>query len=79
MTESYAGSAQSYGVHCDSNVMIPSRDGVGLATDIYLPAIDGEAQPGPFPTLLERTPYDKASADNVAVCYIGTPLPGEDI
>lgn len=36
------------------DVMVPMRDGVRLATDIYLP--DG---PGPFPVLLERTPYGK--------------------
>jgi putative CocE/NonD family hydrolase len=67
MTETYAGSPQTYGVRCDTDVMIPSRDGVPLATDIYFPALDGgRAQPGPFPTLLERTPYNKASADNVA-------------
>ncbi len=35
--------------------MIPMRDGVQLATDIYLP-VDGE---GPFPVVIERTPYDK--------------------
>jgi uncharacterized protein len=36
------------------DVMVPMRDGVRLATDIYLP--EG---PGPWPALLERTPYDK--------------------
>jgi putative CocE/NonD family hydrolase len=34
----------------------PTRDGVMLATDIYRPP--GE---GPFPVLLERTPYDKTA------------------
>jgi hypothetical protein len=38
-----------------TNVMVPMRDGVRLATDIYLP--EGE---GPWPTVLQRTPYDKA-------------------
>ncbi len=42
-----------------SNVMIPMRDGIRLAADIYLPAGTGDADPGPFPVLLERTPYDK--------------------
>ena len=36
------------------DVYVPMRDGVGLATDIYLP--DG---PGPFPSLLTRSPYGK--------------------
>lgn len=35
-------------------VMIEMRDGVKLATDIYLP--EGE---GPFPVILERTPYGR--------------------
>jgi uncharacterized protein len=34
--------------------MVPMRDGVRLATDVYLP--DG---PGPFPAVLVRLPYDK--------------------
>src|SRR3954447_20429948 len=37
-------------------LMAPARDGVTLATDIYLPPGSG-----PFPVLLERTPYDKSA------------------
>jgi hypothetical protein len=37
-----------------STLMVAMRDGVRLATDIYLPP-----GPGPFPTLLERTPYGR--------------------
>ena len=40
----------------ERDVMVPARDGVLLATDIYRP--DGA---GPFPVLLERTPYDKSA------------------
>jgi hypothetical protein len=36
------------------SVMITTRDGVRLSTDLYRP--DG---PGPFPIILIRTPYDK--------------------
>ena len=39
------------------DVMVPMRDGVRLATDIYLPANDGTR----FPVILERTPYDKTA------------------
>ncbi|MFM8253734.1 MAG: CocE/NonD family hydrolase [Actinomycetota bacterium] len=42
------------------NLLVPMRDGVGLATDIYRPAVDGEALAGPFPTILCRTPYNKS-------------------
>ncbi len=45
-----------------ADVMVPMRDGVHLATDVTLPARDGKALPGPFPTLLYRTPYDKGVA-----------------
>ena len=48
------------------DVMVPMRDGVRLATDIYLPSPNG-ANPGggappaaPLPALLTRTPYGKA-------------------
>lgn len=39
-----------------SNIMVPMRDAVRLATDVYLPATSGA-----FPIILERTPYDKNS------------------
>jgi predicted acyl esterase len=38
----------------EKNVMVPMRDGVQLATDVY--RLDGEA---PAPVLLTRTPYNK--------------------
>ncbi|WP_194954661.1 CocE/NonD family hydrolase [Sphingopyxis solisilvae] len=41
------------------NIMVQMRDGVRLATDIYLPA-DAAAQP----VLLERTPYDKRGTNH---------------
>ena len=65
MPESYQGSHQQYDAICQSNVMIPMRDGVCLATDIYLPAIAGQPASGKFPVILERTPYDKAASGNV--------------
>ena len=65
MPESYLGSHQQYDAICQSNVMIPMRDGVCLATDIYLPALGGQPAAGKFPVILERTPYDKAAAGNV--------------
>jgi putative CocE/NonD family hydrolase len=47
------------------DVWVPMRDGVQLATDVYLPATGAEALSGPFPTLLVRTPYNKSSEANV--------------
>ncbi len=43
----------------------PMRDGTVLRADVYLPK-DG----GPFPALLERTPYGK---DNSPECQVGAP------
>lgn len=42
-----------------ADAMVPMRDGVRLATDVYLPSGDG-----PFPVLLERTPYDKRGTNH---------------
>lgn len=42
-----------------ATVMVAMRDGTALATDLYLPARDGRALDGPFPVLLERTPYGR--------------------
>src|SRR5262245_12506350 len=43
------------------NVMMPTRAGTRLASDIYPPARDGEFVEGAFPTILCRTAYDKAA------------------
>lgn len=55
----YSGSAQQYGVTWERDVMIPMRDGVRLATDLYFPAEGDRPADGRFPVILERTPYDK--------------------
>ena len=39
--------------------MVPMRDGVRLATDLYFPARAGVQLEGKFPAIMERTPYDK--------------------
>jgi uncharacterized protein len=51
--------AEPPGVKVERNVMVPTRDHVGLATDIYRPAKEGVAMPGRFPVVLTRTPYGK--------------------
>jgi len=45
------------GIVVKENVMVPMRDGVRLATDLFLPK--GE---GPFPVILVRLPYGKDGA-----------------
>ena len=47
------GSARAQEVTCDIQ-WAPMRDGTMLATEVYLPA-----EPGPHPTILTRTPYNR--------------------
>ena len=48
-------------VTSERNVPVQLTDGVRLAADIYLP----QGIPGPWPAILERTPYDKLRTDLV--------------
>src|SRR6202167_3234262 len=59
----HAGAAQlkSADVIVLSDVMVAMRDGVKLATDIYLPARRGKPAAGRCAVILERTPYDKTA------------------
>ncbi|NKB71696.1 MAG: CocE/NonD family hydrolase [Candidatus Latescibacteria bacterium] len=54
-----SASQPEYDVVEQLEVLVPVSDGTLLATNIFLP--DGD---GPWPTVLERTPYDKGGADN---------------
>ncbi len=45
-------------------LMVPMRDGVRLATSVFLPAGDG-----PWPAVVQRTPYNKASASATSSHY----------
>lgn len=56
--------AQPTAVENRQVVMVPMRDGIELATNIYLPEGDG-----PWPVILTRTPYNKNGADNSAATY----------
>ncbi|NQU07691.1 MAG: CocE/NonD family hydrolase, partial [Candidatus Abyssubacteria bacterium] len=48
-----------YSVVVDENVMVPMRDGIKLAADVYRPDA-----PGWFPVIVTRTPYDKRNPDH---------------
>ncbi len=48
-------------VQAKETAMLPMRDGVKLATEIYLPAGDG-----PWPTILVMTPYGRKGVEPVA-------------
>src|SRR5436190_4195064 len=54
-----------------SNIMVPMRDGVRLATDIYRPARGNVAVDGRYPVILTRTPYNKSVNPIVRLDEIG--------
>ncbi|MBT4482318.1 MAG: CocE/NonD family hydrolase [Candidatus Latescibacteria bacterium] len=64
----YANS-EKYSVSVKQNVMVAMRDGVELATDIYLPTENGAVVDEKLPTILRRTPYNKESGQSVAKYY----------
>jgi putative CocE/NonD family hydrolase len=46
-------------------LMVSMRDGIRLSTDLHFPSKDGKTKTeGTFPTLLQRTPYFRASDEN---------------
>ncbi len=55
---SEAVALELYDVTIVKDVMIPMRDGVQLAADVYLPKLPG-GEPRDLPALLTRTPYSK--------------------
>ena len=57
-----------YDVIVAKNIMVPMRDGVKLATDVYMPAHDGMPAPGKFPVLVSRTPYGKEPGPGSGEC-----------
>jgi len=59
----FAADSGTYEVSRQHNVMVPMRDGVRLATDVYLPAKDGQPLAERRPTILMRSPYGKGSAE----------------
>ena len=48
-----------YLMRLEDAVMVPMRDGVRMATDIYLPTKGTADLDGPWPVILERTPYGR--------------------
>lgn len=60
-------------IECD--LRVPMRDGVRLAADAYLPAGGG-----PWPVLLERTPYDRRGTNHADVTAAErTPIPKPEV
>lgn len=53
----------------EKDVMVPMRDGVRLATDIYRPAVDGKAVEEALPVILTRLPYNKDGSKRTGEYY----------
>lgn len=49
----------------EENLMLPMRDGVRMATDIYRPARNGSVVEDRLPILMQRTPYSKQASSLV--------------
>ncbi len=62
----------------ERDTMVAMRDGIRLATDIHRPARNGVALPGPFPVIMERTPYGKAAVSRSEVTRAEPQPPGRD-
>jgi predicted acyl esterase len=56
------GAARAQTAPAKLTVMVPMRDGVRLATDVYLPSGDG-----PWPVALTRTPYGKGNVGDTGI------------
>src|SRR5947209_7496272 len=63
------GAAQSYEVKGLLDIMVPARDGVKLATNVFLPGNNGSIAEGRLPAIVERTPYNKDGVDGSLIQY----------
>ena len=65
--------AVTYGIVAALDVMVPMRDGVRLAFDVYRPGLDGSFAGGRFPTIMCHTAYDKATKRYVEIADFFVP------
>jgi len=70
VTLSVTSAAAPYEVTVQKDVMVPMRDGIRLATDIYLPTQDGKPIGEKIPTILDRRPYNKDGCRGYANYYV---------
>jgi len=77
----HAASEPTYDIVVMRDVMIPMRDGIALATDIYRPAKNGTLADGKFPVVMERTPYNKDNIATTAGYFVprGYVVVGQDV
>jgi hypothetical protein len=61
---------ERFEVFLQKDVLVPMRDGVRLATDVYLPAREGKPLDGKRPAIFVRTPYNKAGEKGNATYFV---------
>lgn len=72
-TWSVVAAAQGpYGVDVAVDVLVPMRDGVRLATDVYRPTSDAQLLDEPRPVVLIRTPYGKGNGKSGEGLYFAS-------
>ena len=64
-TRSVIARDAQYQVTSSNDVRVAMRDGVPLATDIYLPTQNGTVLAEKLPVILTRTPYNKSGSKNL--------------
>lgn len=69
ITSTVFAASGPYAVEVRKNVMVPMRDGVKLAADVYLPVKDGDVLDQKLPTILERRPYNKDGCKSSGTYY----------
>ena len=57
---SWTPQAATYGMGSQLDVPVTMSDGTVLRANVYYPTTDGHAASGPFPSLLQQTPYGKS-------------------
>jgi len=55
----HAQSTAHYGISVTRDILVPMRDGVQLAIDVYRPTQNGQVIQDKLPVILLRTPYNK--------------------
>lgn len=78
--KSILANRETLDVIIETDVMVKMRDGIHLATDIIRPAHNGTPLDGPFPVLVERTPYGKNNtAARERTAKLQTPMRREEV
>ncbi|WP_414447614.1 CocE/NonD family hydrolase [Burkholderia sp. 22PA0099] len=62
-----------------ADLMVPMRDGVRLATDVYLPPGYRVGIDAPLPAILERTPYGKTDLSRSEIHHGAPPMNRADV